>query len=79
MPEPKIKGYRELTDTEVTLVNDIKDWETQVDGLLRELGRDQVENPAVQRWLSLARTHIETGLMFAAKAVMRPEGGLGGR
>lgn len=74
---PDIKGYRELTDIEVDLVNNLKDWEKQVDQLLRELGRDHVEDPAVGRWLSLARTHIETGLMFAVKSITRPTGGLG--
>lgn len=29
------------------------------------------------RWLSIARTHLETGFMFAIKAVARPTNGLG--
>jgi hypothetical protein len=78
----KIAGYRDLTQAEIDLMNSLKDMEREV-GLdlaviaknLPNLGGDDVLD--ARRWLSLARTHLETGFMYAIKAVARPTNGLG--
>jgi hypothetical protein len=75
--DEKIKGYRELTDQEIAKINEVKRLEADLVDLIEKLKR---EMPAglQQRHLSLALTHLETGLMFLVKAIARPEGGLGG-
>ncbi len=75
MTDP-IKGYPELTAVEVALINEIKEAERKLGEQLAALAetfghRDQ------GRWLSLAKTHLETGFMYAVKAIARPTGSLG--
>ena len=77
----KISGYRDLTQGEIDAMNELKNVEaklgvtlSRIDDLLTELG-----DAEAKRWVSLARTHLETGMMFAIKAVARPTNGLGRR
>lgn len=67
----KIAGDRELTPAEVDLINAIK----QQGGLL-ELAVEGVEcmPDADKRAASIAKTHLQTGLMWLVRAVARPQG-----
>lgn len=70
-----IKGYRKLTEEEIVQINIIKEHEDHLAAALDRLGKELPQRS--QRWLALARTHLETGFLFAVKAVTRPEGGMG--
>lgn len=79
--DKKISGYRDLTQDEINAANCIKTFEADLGVLL-----ENVDNVAIaagdgeaRRWVSIARTHLETGMMFAIKAVTRPTNGLGRR
>ena len=76
--QKKISGYRDLSEDEISLMNRIKAKEEMVDLLaeVEDATRAAGDHEA-GRWASLARTHLETGFMFAVKAVARPDGGLG--
>lgn len=70
----KIAGYRDLTQAEIDAINELKMVEAKIGEWLKLVAsRDADED----RWLSLARTHLETGFMFAIKAIARPTNGLG--
>lgn len=75
----KIEGYRELDADEIDLINDIKEAEACAAELLAELEKRNIQtgDEGARRWAALARTHLETGFMFAIKAVARPTNGLG--
>lgn len=67
----KIKGYRDLTQQEIDLINEIK-----LNG--NELGEaiaaiEQMPN-ADKRMVAIARTQLQLGLMALIRAVARPEG-----
>ncbi len=62
-----IKGYRELTDSEKMAINHLKTKEEDLLAILESITTD--ENA---RHTALARTHIETGFMFAIKAIAKP-------
>ena len=65
----KITGYRDLTQEEIDLVNDIKD----VGGTLATLVSTLRANPNLdQRWVSIGATDLQTGLMALTRAVTRP-------
>ena len=64
----KISGYRDLSETEIAAMNDLKDTERR---LLVTL--DQIADDSNGRHVALAKTHIETGFMFAIKAIAKPE------
>ena len=65
----KITGYRELTKVEIDAMNVIKARGEQLSQLLDDLGN----LPDVdKRALAIARTELQTGLMWATRAVARP-------
>lgn len=76
----RIKGFRDLSPNEINLGNVVKDLENSVGKLIEQV-ESAIANvdPEALRWTAIARTNIETGLMFLAKAVYRPTNGLGRR
>jgi hypothetical protein len=70
MKSADIKGYRDLSQEEVDLVNSIKDAEVQA-GQLWQL---VVKNPDVdRRWLAIAKTHFQEGFSALVRAVTKPK------
>lgn len=69
MKSADIKGYRDLSQEEVNLVNFIKDAEVQVGKLWQLVAK----NPDVdRRWLAIAKTHFQEGFTALVRAVTRP-------
>jgi hypothetical protein len=70
----KIKGYRDLSQEEIDLINEIKAVEETVADLYSKVSRiGQV------RWASIARTELETGFIYLIKAIAQPTNGMGAR
>ncbi|MGH8386133.1 MAG: DUF7681 family protein [Pseudomonas sp.] len=66
----KIKGYRELAQAEIDGINAIKDKGTEIGRLLDALGDILGID---KRALAIARTELQTGLMWATRAIAQPE------
>ena len=66
----KITGYRELTADEISLMNDIKKMANQVGDMVKNASEDSL---ADQRWVSIAKTHLQQGFMALTRAVAKPE------
>lgn len=66
----KIGGYRELKEDEIAVMNAIKAWEASWNRIVDSLKAAGGEYD--QRCVAIAATHIETGMMFAVKAVAQP-------
>lgn len=65
----KIAGYRELSQTEIDLMNDIKAAGKDLGALVATLK----QIPDIdQRWVSIGATDLQTGLMALTRAVARP-------
>lgn len=64
-----IKGYRELTESEISVMNDIKAQGEQLGALVATL-RQMPELD--QRWVSIGATDLQTGLMALVRAVAKP-------
>ena len=65
----QIKGYRELTQEEIDLMNEIKQQGVALGNLVNKLrGADGLD----QRWLSIGATDLQTGLMALTRAVAQP-------
>jgi hypothetical protein len=66
----KITGYRELSEEEIALMNGIKLVGAQlaemIEGLQKTEGLDQ-------RAVSIAKTDLQTGIMWAVRAVAQPQ------
>lgn len=67
--QPKITGYRQLTQEEVDKMNSIKNIGIQL-GKLVDAMRANPDND--QRWVSIGATDLQTGLMALTRAVAKP-------
>ena len=66
----KIKGYRDLSQEEIDLMNEVKQKEAE----LGELYQRMESNPDLdQRWLAIARSNWEFGFMAAVRSVAKPD------
>lgn len=82
----KITGYRELTQDEIDLMNEIKalgaqfgelvDKVNAVNGALSNVDEDGhaiVKDAEAFRWSAIARTHLQEGCMALTRAVAKPK------
>ena len=65
----QIKGYRELSQVEIDLMNEIKEQGKILGDLVDKL---QAAADLDQRWVSIGQTDLQTGLMALTRAVARP-------
>jgi hypothetical protein len=65
----QIRGYRDLSPDEVGRMNGIKRISESVGGMIEEL---QQHEGADQRWVAIAKTHLQQGFMAAVRAVAKP-------
>jgi len=65
-----IKGYRDLSQEEIDAMNAVKAEGSRLGLLIEEL-RSNVDLD--QRWVSIAETHLQQGVMAAVRAIARPE------
>lgn len=66
----QISGYRDLSQDEIDLMNAIKREAADVG----ELVADLEGLPVDQRWVAIAKTHLQQGFMAAVRAVAQPGG-----
>lgn len=67
--QPKITGYRQLTEAEAVLMNEIKAQGVVLGALVERLR----SAPDVDgRWVAIGATDLQTGLMALTRAVARP-------
>lgn len=65
----KISGYRELSQAEIDLMNEIKTKGVELGELVVKL---QSIEGLDQRWVSIGATDFQTGLMALVRAVAQP-------
>jgi hypothetical protein len=67
-----IKGYRELSATEIARMNEIKALGAKIGELVEAL---EVEGSASgdPRWVAIGKTHLQQGLMALTRAIAKPE------
>jgi hypothetical protein len=86
--QPKITGYRQLTEDEVSIMNDVKALGSVIEGhigqvlshvrtqrafnALAKAEIQRIEEAQPERWAAIARTHFQEGLMALTRAVAQP-------
>jgi len=63
----KISGYRSKSDDEINSINQVK----ELEGILTEM-LNELQDSENGRYVAIARTHFETGFMYAVKAIAKP-------
>jgi len=79
----KIKGYRDLSQEEIDLMNEIKTKGVELGELVAkveavnaaasEAGDTAPYDSEAYRWCSISKTHLQQGLMALTRAVAKPE------
>lgn len=69
MKSAEIKGYRELSEQDVELVNLVKEAEIQVGNLWRMVAEKKTDG----RWAAIAKTHFQEGFTALVRSVTKPE------
>ena len=65
----KIKGYRDLSQTEIDLMNECKELAIKTGELCAKLEKTPVD----QRWLAIAKTELQKSFMFLIRSIAKPE------
>lgn len=65
----QIKGYRELSQGEIDLMNEIKAKGVELGALVTKL---RTTEGLDQRWISIGTTDLQTGLMALTRGVAQP-------
>ena len=65
----QIKGYRELSQDEINLMNEIKVIGVELGALVTKLRSTEGLD---QRWVSIGATDLQTGLMALTRGVAQP-------
>ena len=65
----QIKGYRELDEKEIALMNEIKSKGAELGDLIAKL---RATEGLDQRWVSIGATDMQTGLMALTRSVAQP-------
>lgn len=66
----KIKGYRELSQEEIDLMNLVKEKAAEVGLLCSQMG---TMGAADQRWVSIGKTDLQKGFMALTRAIAKPD------
>ena len=67
----KIRGYRDLSQAEIDLMNEIKEEGFRLEELVEKLFQRTAADP---RWVSIGKTHLQQGLMALTRSVAQPGG-----
>ena len=65
----KIKGYRELNEDEIALMNRIKELGPKLQLLVADLEGFEMD----RRWIAIGKTHLQQGLMALTRSVAKPD------
>ena len=68
----KIKGYRELTQEEIDLMNTIKEKGVELEELIEKIDSLTGDKTADKRWLNIGKTDLQKGLMALTRSVAKP-------
>lgn len=64
-------GHRQLTEVERDIIREVKQSGEELGAMFSVLE----QTPTIdKRWLSIARTHMQTGMMALVRAIAKPDG-----
>jgi hypothetical protein len=72
----KIKGYRDLTQDEIDLMNEAKQLAEVVESFIDKLTATHqgTGNHAIDmRWVAIGKTDLQTGFMALVRSIAKPE------
>lgn len=67
--QPKVTGYRQLSETEANLMNVIKAKGAEIGEIIEQL---QMTNETDKRFVAIGKTEIQLGFMALIRSVAQP-------
>jgi hypothetical protein len=67
--QPKVIGYRQLTEEEATLMNEVKQKGIELEALKDKLNAIPELD---KRWVAIGTTNMQQGLMAWVRSIARP-------
>ena len=64
----QIKGYRELSQEEIDLMNEVKEKGPALEALCAK-----IKTLGDPRWAAIGATHLQEGLMALTRSIARPD------
>jgi hypothetical protein len=65
----EIKGYRELNESEIKAMNQVKEFGAMLGDMVAAM---RAETQLDQRWVSIGATHLQEGLMALTRSIAKP-------
>ena len=72
----QIKGYKDLSQDEINLINEVKQKASEIEALINSLGlfHAQTGNYAIDmRWVNIATIDLQKGFMALVRSIAQPE------
>ena len=67
----KIKGYRELSQEEIDLMNEVKELGIKAGEVVKKLqSTEPLPDP---RWVNIGKTDLQKGLMALTRSIAKPD------
>ena len=72
--QPKVTGYRQLSEEEAALMNEVKERANEVGALCNRLAAMGKEDPTSvdPRWVAIGQTDLQKGFMSLVRSVAKP-------
>ena len=67
--QPKVTGYRQLSEQDAEMMNKVKAKGVELGELVAEL---RANTELDQRWISIGATDLQTGLMALVRSIAKP-------
>ncbi|HIE01472.1 MAG TPA: hypothetical protein EYP59_14480 [Thiotrichaceae bacterium] len=67
--QEKIKGYRDLSNAEIELMNQVKTKGAEIGDLISMLSQNKNLD---QRWVEIGKTQVQQGLMALTRGITQP-------
>lgn len=72
----KIKGYRDLSQEEIDLMNEIKEKAAEVGALVEKLEKAEFarssDEDTDKRWVAIGKTDLQKGFMALTRSIAKP-------
>lgn len=71
----QIKGYRDLNESEIAIMNESKELAVKVGELITHLENRSIEANGYEpdkRWLAIAKTDLQKGFMSLVRSIAQP-------
>lgn len=65
-----IKGYRDLTESEISAMNEVKELGSQLETMVIKM---QANKELDQRWVEAGKMQLQQGIMALVRSIAKPE------